>query len=128
MIEANCLAQTSGGMTAAEEFRTMGRPSAGHALKPLAPLGSDEATGAAARPATRGMCGDEHDCPAEVPAHLYLLRDALVRGDAGHARTGTATGSVRRPASPRHRRPFRAAPTTRITLSQWVSKTTSYVA
>ncbi|MGW0964697.1 hypothetical protein [Streptomyces sp. NPDC002516] len=125
MIEANCLAQTSGGMTAAKEFRTMCRPPAGHALKPLAPLASDEATGAAARQAT---LGDEHDRPTEVPAHLSLLRDALARGDAGHARTGTATGSDRGPASPRPRRPFRAAPTTRITLSQWVSKTTSYVA
>ncbi|WP_339134433.1 hypothetical protein WJM95_32960 [Streptomyces sp. f51] len=128
MIEANCLVQTSGGKTAAEKIRTMREPLAGHALKPLAPLTSDDATGAAAHPATRGICGDDHDRPAAVPAHLSLLRDALARGEDLHARTSTATGAESGQASPHHRRPFRAAPTTRITLSQWVSKTTSYVA
>ncbi|MFD5814264.1 hypothetical protein [Streptomyces sp. NPDC127038] len=124
MIEANRPARTSGGKTAAEECRTTRRLPSGHAVEPVAP---DEATAAKARAAIRGTRRDEYDRLAEVPAHLSLLRDALARGEDRQARTCPATGTGRGPTHPRHRRPFRAALTTQITLSQWVSKTSSCV-
>lgn len=98
MTEVHCLTKQSGEKTAVEEYRTIGELPAGHDLRAL----------------------------AAVPAHLSLLRDALVCGKGRNSRTHGATRADCSHTSPRHRRPHRATLTTQLTLSQWV-RTTSHI-
>ncbi|MFF2411921.1 zf-HC2 domain-containing protein [Streptomyces sp. NPDC058092] len=125
MIEARCLTKMSGEKPVVEECRTIRELLAQHALKILAP---DEASAVGAHLAICDTCRNEHDClAAAVPAHLTLLRDALAGGQGRNRRACAANRAERGHGSPRHRTPDRAARTTQITLSQWVSKTTSYI-
>ncbi|MFE7351735.1 zf-HC2 domain-containing protein [Streptomyces sp. NPDC057543] len=124
MNEAHCLTKMSVEKPVVEECRRIRGLLAGYALEILAP---DEASAVAAHLAACDTCRDERDCRAAVPAHLTLLRDALASGQGRNRRASAATGADGGQASSRHRRPGGAAPTTQITLSQWVSKTTSYV-
>ncbi|MET7354815.1 zf-HC2 domain-containing protein [Streptomyces mirabilis] len=110
--------------TALEECRTIRELLAGSERKSLAP---DEAGAVRAHLATCHTCRGEHDRLVAVPAHLSLLRDALACGKGRSTRTHAATRSDRGHASPRHRRPHRANLTMQLTLSQWVSRTTSYI-
>ncbi|MFH8473347.1 zf-HC2 domain-containing protein [Streptomyces sp. NPDC018000] len=99
-------------LTATQKRRTVSeRPAEEHAL--TAPA-ADEAITADAHLATCPTCRDVHDCPATLPAHLFLLRDALADSD-GRAE--------RRHAAPCRRGPARTAEATQLTLSQWVSRT-----
>ncbi|MEH0423081.1 zf-HC2 domain-containing protein [Streptomyces sp. B21-083] len=122
MTEAHCLTEKPGEKTATEECRTVHELLCGHALKSLAP---EEASAVRSHVATCGTCRDTPDCRASVPAHLSLLRDALARDKGRHTRACAATRDDCRHASPRRRRPDPSAVTTQITLSQWVSRTTS---
>ncbi|MFK0024994.1 zf-HC2 domain-containing protein [Streptomyces sp. NPDC090798] len=123
MTAAHCLTK-SDEKTADEECRTIRGLLAGNERKTLAP---DEAGAVRAHLATCNTCRDEYDRLAAVPAHLSLLRDALARGKGRSTRTHAATRPDRGHASPRHRRPHRANVTMQLTLSQWVSRTTSHI-
>ncbi|GAA3379587.1 hypothetical protein GCM10020367_63750 [Streptomyces sannanensis] len=122
MIEAHCLTTKDGEETAVGDCGTICELLAGHALKTLAP---DEARVVGAHMTTCDACRDEHDCLAAVAAHLNLLRDALARGKGRSRRMYAVTRADCGHASPRRRRPHRAALTRQITLSQWVSRTTT---
>ncbi|GAA3379415.1 hypothetical protein GCM10020367_62850 [Streptomyces sannanensis] len=123
MIEAQCPTAKYGDRTDVGECRTICELLAGYALKTLAP---DEASVVGAHLATCDACRDEHDCLAAVAAHLSLLRDALAP-DTGRNRSMCAVPQAEHGhALPHRRRPDRAALTRQITLSQWVSKTTTY--
>ncbi|ELP66326.1 zf-HC2 domain-containing protein [Streptomyces turgidiscabies] len=124
MTEAHCLTEKSGEKTAIEECRTVRELLCGHALKTPAP---EEASAVRAHLATCDTCRDTHDCRASVPAHLSLLRDALACDRGRHTRACAATHADRRHASPRRGRPDPSAVTMQITLSQWVSRTTSSI-
>ncbi|WP_406379471.1 zf-HC2 domain-containing protein [Streptomyces sp. NBC_01618] len=124
MIEAHCLTKMSGEKPVVEDCRRIRELLAGLGLGMLAP---DEASAVGAHLATCATCRDERDCRAAVPAHLTLLRDALASGQGRNRRACAATRAERGHASPGHAGPYRAAPTTQITLSQWVSKTTSCI-
>lgn len=124
MTEAHCLTKNSGEKTAAEECRTIRELLAAHELKTLAP---GEASSVRAHLATCDMCRHKHGSLVTVPAHLSLLRDALACGKGRHTRVCAATPDECRHASPRRRRPGRSPVTRQITLSQWVSKTTSCI-
>lgn len=123
MTEAHCLTK-SDEKTAVEECRTIRELLAGNERKTLAP---DEASAVRAHRATCTTCRDEYDRLAAVPAHLSLLRDALACGKGRNARTHAATRPDCGHASPRHHRPYRAAPARQLTLSQWVNRTTSHI-
>ncbi|MER5903510.1 zf-HC2 domain-containing protein [Streptomyces mirabilis] len=110
--------------TALEECRTIRELLAGSERKTLAP---DEAGAVRAHLATCHTCRGEYDRLVAVPAHLSLLRDALACGKGRNTRTHAATRPDRGHASPRHRRPHRANLTRQLTLSQWVSRTTSHI-
>ncbi len=122
MTEAHCLTDKSGEKTAIEECRTVREPLCGHALMTLAP---EEASAVRTHLATCDTCRDTRDSRASVPAHLSLLRDALACDKGRHTRACAATRGDCRHASPRRRRAAPSAVTTQITLSQWVSRTTS---
>ncbi|MFG2563520.1 zf-HC2 domain-containing protein [Streptomyces sp. NPDC048496] len=123
MIGAHCLTTEYGDEAAVEECRRFCELLAGHALKTLAP---DEASAVRSHLAICDTCRDEHDCLAAVAAHLSLLRDALACGRGQNRRMCAVTRAECSHASPRRRSPDRAALPTQITLSQWVSKTTTY--
>ncbi|QIY76098.1 zf-HC2 domain-containing protein [Streptomyces sp. RLB1-33] len=121
MIEAHCLTK-SDEKTAAEECRAVRDLLAANERETLA---ANEASAVRAHLATCNICRDEYDGLAAVPAHLSLLRDALACGKGRNTRTHAGTRPGRGHASPRHRGPHRANLTTQLTLSQWVSRTTS---
>ncbi|MEU6874514.1 hypothetical protein ACIODX_28820 [Streptomyces sp. NPDC088190] len=121
MTEARCSTTMSGDKPVVEDCRTI-RELAGNAPETLAP---DEARAVGAHLAACATCREAYECSAAVPAHLTLLRDALACGQGRHRRVCPAGRTARGDAAPRHRRPDRAAATRQITLSQWVSKTTS---
>ncbi|MFJ1601770.1 zf-HC2 domain-containing protein [Streptomyces sp. NPDC088253] len=123
MTAAHCLTK-SDEKTAGEECRTIRGLLAGNERKTLAPA---EAGAVRAHLAICNTCRDEYDRLAAVPAHLSLLRDALACGKGRSTRTHAATRPDRGHASPRHRRPHRANVTMQLTLSQWVSRTTSHI-
>ncbi|MER7688949.1 zf-HC2 domain-containing protein [Streptomyces sp. NPDC097610] len=110
--------------TALEECRRIRELLAVGERKTLAP---DEAGAVRAHLATCHTCPDGYDRLAAVPAHLSLLRDALACGNGRNTRTHAGTRSDRGHPSPRHRRPHRANLTMQLTLSQWVSRTTSHI-
>ncbi|MFE2972935.1 zf-HC2 domain-containing protein [Streptomyces sp. NPDC059340] len=121
MTEAHCLTK-SDEKTAAEECRAIRELLAANERETLA---ANEASAVRAHLATCNTCRDEYNRLAAVPAHLSLLRDALACGKGRNTRTHAATRPGRGHASPRHRGPHRANLTTQLTLSQWVSRTTS---
>ncbi|MCX4785136.1 MULTISPECIES: zf-HC2 domain-containing protein [unclassified Streptomyces] len=122
MIEAHCSTKMSGEKPVVEECRRIRGLLAKNALEFLAP---DEASAVAAHLATCDTCRDERDRRAAVPAHLTLLRDALACGQGRNRRACAATRAERGHGSSRYPGSDGAAPTTQITLAQWVSKTTS---
>ncbi|MFD4548573.1 zf-HC2 domain-containing protein [Streptomyces sp. NPDC058466] len=124
MTEARCLAKNADEKTAVVQCRTIHERLTGHELKTPAP---DEASAVRAHLATCATCRDEYDCLSAVPAHLSLLRDALACDKRRNTRTHAATGADFSHASAPRRRPHRATLTTQLTLSQWVTKTTSHM-
>ncbi|MFF4354733.1 zf-HC2 domain-containing protein [Streptomyces sp. NPDC001530] len=122
MTKVHCLTKKSDEKSTVEECRTIRELLAGHELKTLA---LDEASAVRAHLATCNTCRDEYDCLTALPAHLSLLRDALACGKVPNTRTHAGTRADSSHASPRHRRPHRATLTMQLTLSQWVTKTTS---
>ncbi|MFE6668088.1 zf-HC2 domain-containing protein [Streptomyces sp. NPDC057697] len=124
MTEARFPTPMSGEKPVIEECRTIRELlPAGITPEALAP---DETRAVRVHLAACTACREAYDGSAAVPAHLRLLRDALARGQGRHRRACPAGRTARGDASPRHRRPDRAAASRQITLSQWVSKTTSY--
>ncbi|MFF2133385.1 zf-HC2 domain-containing protein [Streptomyces olivochromogenes] len=123
MTATQCLTK-SDEKTAVEECRTIRELLAGNERRTLAP---SEAGAVRAHLATCHTCRDECDRLAAVPAHLSLLRDALACGKGRSTRTHAATRLDRGHSSPRHRRPHRSNLTMQLTLSQWVSRTTSHI-
>ncbi|MFD7068669.1 zf-HC2 domain-containing protein [Streptomyces sp. NPDC059913] len=109
MTGARCLTETSGKKPVAEKCRTIREQLAANAPETLTP---DEARAVAAHLAACPACRRAYGRPAQVPAHLALLREALAHGQ------GPGRGDA-----PSGRRGAERAATRQITLSQWVSKT-----
>lgn len=124
MTEAHCQNQKSGEKTTIEECRTVHELLADHELKAFA---AEAASAVRAHLATCDACRDRHGCRASMPAHLSLLGDALACGKDRHTQACAATRGHCGHPSPSGRRPFCSAVTMPITLSQWVSRTSSSV-
>ncbi|MGW1068919.1 hypothetical protein ACWD4F_30915 [Streptomyces aureus] len=123
MTEAQCQNQKPCDRTATDECRAVWELLADQKLKAHA---AEAASMVPAHVATCDARRDRHG-RAAVPAHLFLLRDALARDEDQLTQACAATRGRRGHASPAGRRPFRSAGTMSITLSQWVSRTTSSV-
>lgn len=131
MIEAHCLTDDRGGdRTAgprpapARDCRLIQEFLAGQALNALSP---GVARAVSSHLAVCPACRDEHDCLATVAAHLTRVRDALAPTPGRRQRAYPSDQAGRRRTAPhgsRRRGPLQAAPATRLTLSEWVSRTT----
>ncbi|MER5362995.1 zf-HC2 domain-containing protein [Streptomyces sp. NPDC002785] len=83
---------------------------------------AEEAISAGAHLAACPTCRDGYYCPASLPAHLFLLRDALADSPGHHGMSRDGRGE-RRHEAPCRRGPARTAVASQLTLSQWVSRT-----
>ncbi|MGW3631689.1 hypothetical protein ACWD7F_16230 [Streptomyces sp. NPDC005122] len=108
-------------LTSINECGTIRDLLAGHALQALGP---DDASAVTAHvTACGGPCRDEYDRLAAVPAHLSLLREALVCERDANRRARVADRRECGHVPIRRRNPARAAVARRLTLAQWVSRT-----
>ncbi|MFK0110854.1 hypothetical protein [Streptomyces sp. NPDC091217] len=66
-----------------------------------------------------------HDCLAAVPPHLSLLRDSLACGTRRRRHAHPDGRAEHSHVPPRRRRPTRTTLAGRLTLAQWISRTSN---
>ncbi|MFF9506885.1 zf-HC2 domain-containing protein [Streptomyces sp. NPDC014724] len=100
--------------------KTSERPAEEHDIPVPA---ADEAIAVGAHLATCSTCRAGYDCSEAVPAHLFLLRQALA-DSTGRQQAACEDGRTEHHrVAPCRRGPVRTSGATQLTLSQWVSRT-----
>ncbi|MFJ9683407.1 zf-HC2 domain-containing protein [Streptomyces sp. NPDC101194] len=84
---------------------------------------ADEAIAVGAHLATCSTCRAGYDCSEAVPAHLFLLRQALADSTGRQQAAREDGGAEHHRVAPCRRGPVRTTGATQLTLSQWVSRT-----